>query len=388
MQRKVHIFPQSSLQRYQQDMTPPLVDSARTRPVRSCLACRTAKNRCVGGVVLGENTVDALADQACERCIRLGTSCLFAGLRRMGRPRRLEKWEEPKARLLTLGKDSATGIAAQVHSEDTAEKAVCKDDDYLMELSSEGMSTRSDASGSDTTCPESDDRSQDYNFSSDLLLDELLRSSATAPFLELPVVENLLLSPMEPLFPHIQHFTPLAPSQIYTLAQLYLSTVHPFLPLFDIALDANSIALYLSVQSPLLSLALRSLVFKDDVFTPAPESFGNSVADLQAGLLIVYACHGRGDTASAVSTFAWISAKIIAMGWHLVDHSSSCAISEDERRAIRKIWWEAWSVDIFIGIVTGSREFQLQNNPFEVHPLEPVSLPFSSRDIFCSETSD
>lgn len=353
-------------------MTPPLQDGARTRPARSCLACRTAKNRCVGGVVLGENTVDAIADQACSRCLRLGTSCLFAGLRRMGRPRRLEAWEEPKPRLLTLGKDAtATTIATQDHSEVSVGEDFCRDNGSSIH-SSEGLSTRSDASGSNTFL-EGDSDHQDYNFSSDLLLEELLRSSTTPPFLELPN----LLEPINQLTRNNQNPSALDPSQVYTLAQLYLSTIHPFLPLFDLDLNPNSVALYLSVQSPLLSLALRSLLFKDDVFTPGPEAFGTSIADLQAGLLIVYACHGRGDSESAVSTFTWVAAKIIALGWHLVDHPS-CIISDGERRTIRKIWWEAWSVDIFIGIVTGSRNFQLQNTAFEVHPLEPVRLRSSS----------
>lgn len=362
------------------------------------------KHKCCGGVVTGADTADALADSPCQRCARLNIDCVFAGLKRIGRPRRLAPGVEPARRTLKLGTSTANvagkNTGASKKSNATSSTSNPNEQFNVVDTSAIASSSGISSSTTATTSPQairlnptqsrtSPTSNNNVQPAYALTLDHMdtIGSQLTHNNLQELAAWN---GPKSPLLPSYS-FTPtnlwnplpirpintLPPFDFLALADRYTTLVHPFLALFTHP-TAHEIAQYLANSTPILAYALSSLLDSKFQFAPPPESFGSSIADLQAGLIVTYASHGRGESVYARENVKWISQRMIKLNWHLVDNPETrILLSESEKQDVRKIFWETWSVDILLGIVTGSRNFALQGLNFEVHLTESVSSFFS-----------
>lgn len=93
-------------------------------------------------------------------------------------------------------------------------------------------------------------------------------------------------------------------------------------------------------------------------------------------------------------TLQWLCNSITEKGWHRIDSPSNLRSYDREKQgsAIRLLWWETWSLDRLLSIVTGSRTLFLAGVPFSVQTddgaTQTVSLilvlqasPFAFRSV-------
>ena len=93
------------------------------------------------------------------------------------------------------------------------------------------------------------------------------------------------------------------------LAQGYISDVHPFLPI--LSSDLNTLVPYLrSATSQHLALAVATLVYPRAPLELDVSQLGTSVADIQAGIFLVYSSYGRSDHTKARKTLRWVGMQI------------------------------------------------------------------------------
>lgn len=325
--------------------------------------------------MIGEDSEDALASDPCLRCKKMGVECWYAGLRRVGRPRRLQEGQVAKPRLLSLKGSSPDSNMDEIKAGILGREVIKQDSQMKFDGEQPVVWATNDG-----TLVWNEDSPKHHSIlvrplsplkqetDQEIYTDYLDLANSYIPLMNQQPHFFPTPSPSPTLPPHF------SATEIYSLAEQYLSIIHPFLPILNfVNLNTASVATYLRSQTPMLCFALKSLLDTSFAFTPPPEAFGVSIPDFQAALIVIYASYGRSDAAFATSTIEWLAARILGLGWHLVDNSSS-TIPEHERFGVRKIWWETWSVDIFLAIVTGTRNFQLQKIAFEVHSLEAVRL--------------
>lgn len=325
----------------------------------------------------GEDSEDALASEPCLRCQKMGVECVYAGLRRIGRPRRLQEGQVAKPRLLSLKGTSTDSNIAGVKAGALGTEVIKKDSEMKFEgeqpvvwATNDGTLVWNEEPPKQQSVVVRPQTPLKLESDQEVYTDHLDMANIYLPTMNQRPFFFPTPSPSPTLPPHFSS------TEIYSLAEQYLSIVHPFLPILNfVNLNTASVSAYLRSQTPMLSFALKSLLDTSFAFTPPPEAFGVSIPDLQAALIVIHAAYGRGDSTFSMSTIEWLAARILGLGWHLVDNASS-TIPEQEKYGVRKIWWETWSVDVFLGIVTGTRNFQLQNIAFEVHSLEAVRVFF------------
>ncbi|KAK4699603.1 hypothetical protein P7C70_g6656, partial [Phenoliferia sp. Uapishka_3] len=303
-------------------MTKPIPEGGeRKRPARSCVTCRASKLRC--SAIPSSSDGDGPAEKPCDRCEKFGINCEFVALRRKGRPRRLVKIEPVKA------DDEGEGGA-----------------DNWVESGDEDEATFMNDSPLSTTT------------TTTVKLEQTSPHAFTATPSPSPNASGL-----EP----VDHR---ADADLHALAAGYISDVHPFLPL--LSNDLYTLIHYLRHTTPLLSLAVATLVYPRSPLDLDISQLGHSIADVQAAVILIHASFGRGNPIKARITLRWVGAHIMRNGWHLVDSPHAPARDHKERDQIRRIFFETWGLEVILAMNTGVRLHPpvLQGVSFEVDPVE------------------
>ncbi|KAM0754431.1 hypothetical protein T439DRAFT_376914 [Meredithblackwellia eburnea MCA 4105] len=339
-------------------MTKPIPEGdPRQRPARSCTSCRSQKLKCSGAVTASQDG-DQLADKPCHRCAKLGNICEFVTLRRKGRPRRLPKHpSEEQANAGTTSSASRRPTAGAVRNQ---RRAV----------------------GARTSTNTSDDggRGAGFKMEDD---DEELHSSLSSGPSPISALDVSLLPHPDLRLPPIPLPLPLpsSTSQYDDLATGYLSDVFAYMPLLPST--HRELTAYLAQAPTVLPLALAAVVYPRSTFTTFPLQVFNSavtpagfvpdstkIAVAQAAAFSVLALYGRTFKDEARRAVLWLTGMVVIEGWNNVDGYGARERREEDKERIRMIWFEAWGLEVQLGMVSGVRSLTLYGLPSSVNPCE------------------
>ncbi|KAL8286855.1 hypothetical protein RQP46_003861 [Phenoliferia psychrophenolica] len=165
------------------------------------------------------------------------------------------------------------------------------------------------------------------------------------------------------------------------LAQGYLDNTYPFLPILPE--DLSTLITYLGSATSHLQLAVATMVWPHAPLTlPHLDLLaGDSIADVQAAIFFTYASYGRAEYGNARIFLAWVGARCLANGWNLVDSPQAPPRTPVDREHIRRIFYEAWGLEVILSMQTGVRAFVLQPEPFEVDVPEPFATESSPNGL-------
>lgn len=377
----------------------------RLRPERACLACRRSKTKCTGA---GEEAQDV----RCSKCRRMGLDCVFVPLKKVGRPRRLPP----------SGASHRSGYDVQMQDE-TELLDEEEDEEQLKEL------VKSTAPAPTPWLPLPVVATPIYPAEEQQFRYQVPPQPMASPSVSPPGRPLLAAAPNSFSLPPntyapspnlfdfdaiLQHMNPKSiqlprrlsslghetalRSSVYNLpllAHQYLTTIHTFAPLLPS--DEPELLEYLSTAPVALLVAVASLAQPEHETTFALPRAA-TLADLQAGLLAVHAAYGRGDAVSARGILKWCVDAIQALGWHNIDaldsnNQAPQHLSDTQLNAIRRVWFEVWSLDVMLSVLMGSKAFlrtvtYAVNLPEEVNEsgTSPLSLRIRALSLLATCT--
>lgn len=291
---------------------------------RACLTCRKSKTKCVGAVP-GEE-----GDQGrCDKCKRLNLKCEFVELKKVGRPRKVAPPEEDGDADMRLSSDH------DWMDEWTEVNAVATYDRLYQSLLaplSPGFEVI--VSPSPEYWPESSGTTFDFDF--------LSRSQGS------PLIESKELTVGNSIY------------DLPLLARQYHLFVHSFLPL--LSPDETQLIAYLSAAPQELLLAIVTVIDPSLglEFTIPANDYDTTIYHLQSSILATHAAFGRGDPVRARSIVKWTQKMLLRLRWNELDAGESVRLgdrSKEELDLIRRLWYETYSVDIMLSVLTGTRPY-------------------------------